>query len=176
MYYEIHGTGEPLVVLHGAYMTIDSMGEIVPGLAKDRQVIAVELQGHGRTADVDRPLTYEQMADDTAALLRHLGVAPADVAGYSLGGGVAWQLAIRHPELVRKLVPISIAMDTASGVVPEYHQALGSLTPELFEGSPWKETYDRVAPDPGAFPALVEKIKGFDAAPYTWPKEAIGGI
>src|ERR671916_3259532 len=85
MYYEVHGTGGPLVVLHGAYMTIDSMGELVPGLARDRQVIAVELQGHGRTADVDRPLTYEQMADDTAALLRHLGVEPADVFGYSMG-------------------------------------------------------------------------------------------
>ncbi|HET7269870.1 MAG TPA: alpha/beta hydrolase, partial [Rubrobacter sp.] len=97
MYYEIHGTGQPLAVLHGAYMTIDSMGEIVPGLAESRQVIAVELQGHGRTADVDRPLTYEQMADDTAALLRHLGIEQADIFGFSLGGSVALQAAIRHP-------------------------------------------------------------------------------
>src|ERR671916_1320132 len=104
MYYEIHGTGEPLVVLHGAYMTIDSMGEVVPGLARSRQIIAVELQGHGRTADIDRPLSYEQTADDVAALLRHLGIERADVFGYSMGAGAALQLAIRHPEAVRKLV------------------------------------------------------------------------
>src|SRR5215210_5761799 len=100
MYYEIHGTGEPLVLLHGAYMTIDAMGEVVPELAKTRQIIAVELQGHGRTADVDRPLSYEQMADDTAALLRHLDIEQADVFGYSFGGGVGVQLAVRHPDLV----------------------------------------------------------------------------
>ena len=87
MYYEIHGTGQPLVLLHGAYMTIDLMGEVVPALAETRQVIAVELQGHGRTADIDRPLTYEQMADDIAALLRHLVIEKADVFGYSMGAG-----------------------------------------------------------------------------------------
>ena len=112
MYYEIHGTGEPLVLLHGAYMTIDAMGEIVPGLARTKQVIAVELQGHGRTADIDRPLSYEQTADDTAALLRHIGVEEAaDVFGYSMGGGVALQVAVRHPEAVRKLVLASVYHD-----------------------------------------------------------------
>ena len=85
MYYEIHGTGQPLVVLHGAYMTIETMGEIVPSLAETRQVIAVELQGHGHTADIDRPLSYEQMADDVAALLRHLEIEEADVFGFSTG-------------------------------------------------------------------------------------------
>ena len=178
MYYEIHGEGGDvsLVLLHGAFMTIEAMGPLLPALAASRRVIAPEMQAHGRTGDADRPLTYEQMADDTAGLLRHLGVARVDVAGYSLGGGVAWQLAIRHPELVRKLVPISIATDTANGVVPEYHQALGSLAPELFEGTPWKETYDRVAPDPGAFSTLVEKVKRLDGEPYTWSPEAIRGI
>src|SRR5262249_55916520 len=102
MYYEIHGRGRPLVLLHRAYMTIEGFGKILPGLAETRQVIAVEQQAHGRTADVDRPLTYEQMADDTAALLRHLGIEEADVFGYSMGGGVALQLAMRHPELLRK--------------------------------------------------------------------------
>src|SRR3712207_4037851 len=109
MYYEIHGTEKPLVLLHGAYMTIDAMGEIVPELARTKQVIAVELQGHGRTEDIDRPLSYEQMADDTAALLRHIGVEEtADVFGYSMGGGVALQVAVRHPEAVRKLVLASV--------------------------------------------------------------------
>src|SRR4051812_14860362 len=104
MYYEVHGEGPPLVLLHGAYMTIDAMGPLVPGLAETRQVIAFEAQGHGRTADVDRPISYEQMADDTAALIRHLGHDGADVLGYSMGGGTALQLAIRHPALVRRLV------------------------------------------------------------------------
>src|SRR2546427_278659 len=104
MYYEVHGQGRPTILLHGAYMTIDLMGPILPGLAKSRQVIAIEQQAHGRTADIDRPITYEQMADDTAALVHHLGIDNADVVGYSMGGGIALQLAIRHPDLVRRLV------------------------------------------------------------------------
>src|SRR5438128_5779647 len=100
MYYEIHGTGQPLVVLHDSFMTIELMGKLVPELARTRQVIAVEFQGHGHTADIDRPFSYEQLADDAAALLRHLGIGNADVYGYSLGGGVALQLALRHPGLV----------------------------------------------------------------------------
>src|SRR3954451_2761994 len=107
MYYEIHGRGRPLILLHGAYMTLDLMGPLVVGLAETCRVIAVEQQGHGRTADVDRPLTYEQMADDTAALARHLGIERADVAGYSMGGAAALQIAIRHPALVRRLVVMS---------------------------------------------------------------------
>src|SRR4051812_28521745 len=104
MYYEVHGEGRPLVLLHGAYFTVDLMGPIVGALAKTRQVIAPEQQAHGRTADIDRPITYEQMADDTAALIEHLRLGQADVLGYSMGGGTALQLAIRHPQLVRRLV------------------------------------------------------------------------
>src|SRR5215211_5891735 len=89
MYYEIHGTGQPLLLLHGSFMAIEMMAPLIAPLAAARQVIAVELQGHGHTADVDRPFSYEQLADDAAAVLRHLGTVPADVAGYSLGGGVA---------------------------------------------------------------------------------------
>src|ERR687893_588294 len=118
MYYEIHGTGQPLILLHGAYMTIDAMGEVVPGLAETRQVIAVELQGHGRTADVDRPLTYEQMDDDVAALIGHLGIEQADIFGYSMGGVVALQVALRHQEVVRKLV-VASASYTSDGMHPE---------------------------------------------------------
>src|SRR5919199_3234527 len=93
MYYEIHGSGPPLILLHGAYMTIDGMGALLHGLAETRRVIAVEQQGHGRTADADRPITYEQMADDTAAPARHLQIDEVDVFGYSMGGGIALQLA-----------------------------------------------------------------------------------
>ena len=107
LYYEIHGTGRPLILLHGGLGAIEMFGPNLPALAQGRQVIAVDLQGHGRTADVDRPLSVALMADDIAALIKHLGLATADVMGYSLGGGVALQTAIRHPEVVRKLVVVS---------------------------------------------------------------------
>jgi pimeloyl-ACP methyl ester carboxylesterase len=176
MYYEIHGRGRPLLLLlHGAYMTIDTMGAILPGLAKTRQVIAVEQQGHGHTADVDRPLTYEQMADDTSALMRHLGIDDADILGYSMGGGIALQLAIRHPDQVRKLVvaSASFASDGMHAVVLEMFP---SITPELFAGSPIEEAYLRTAPNPGDFPKLVEKLTQLDTTPYAWPEEDIRGI
>jgi pimeloyl-ACP methyl ester carboxylesterase len=175
MYYEIHGTGQPLVVLHGAYMTIETMGEIVPSLAETRQVVAVELQGHGRTADVDRPLSYEQMADDVAALLRHLGIEQADVFGYSMGGGVALQVAVRHPEVVRKLV-VASASYTSDGMHPELLEMTPSITPEAFAGSPIEEAYLRTAPNPDDFPNLVDKLKHLDMEPFAWPPEDIRGI
>ena len=175
MYYEIHGTGDPLVALHGAFMTIGAMGAVVADLAETRQVIGVELQGHGHTADVERQLTYEQMADDVAALLRHLGFERADVFGYSLGGGVALQLAMRHPTLVRKLV-VASASSTSDGVYPEVWAGIEQITPELFAGSPWKEEYDRVAPNPDAFPTLVEKMKQLDGQPFYWPPDEIRAI
>jgi pimeloyl-ACP methyl ester carboxylesterase len=175
MYYEIHGTGQPLVMLHGAYMTIEMMGEIVPSLAESRQVIATELQGHGHTADIDRPLTYEHMADDVAALLHHLGFEETDIFGYSLGGGVALQVAIRHPEVVRKLV-VASASYTSEGLYPEVGEAIETITPELFAGTPLLEEYTRVAPHPDDFPTLVAKLKQLDMEPFAWPKEDIRGI
>ena len=175
MYFEIHGTGQPLVVLHGAFMTIELMGKLIPELAKSRQVIAVELQGHGHTADVDRPLTYEQLADDTAALLRHLGTVNADVYGYSLGGGVALQVALRHPALVRKLVIVSASF-SSSGMYPEVVEAIKQLEPELFDGTPWREAYNRVAPNPDAFPTLVGKMGQLDVTPFEWSPGAIRAI
>jgi pimeloyl-ACP methyl ester carboxylesterase len=175
MYHEIHGTGQPLVMLHGAYMTIDAMGEVVPALAETRQVIAVELQGHGRTADIDRPVSYELMADDVAALLRHLVIEKADVFGYSMGGGVALQVAIRHPEVVRKLV-VASASYTSDGMHPELLEMIPTLTPEVFAGSPIEEAYLRIAPNPEDFPTLVAKIKQLDMQPFAWPPEDIRGI
>jgi pimeloyl-ACP methyl ester carboxylesterase len=135
LYYEIHGTGAPLVVLHGAFMTIELLGDLVPGLARTRQVIAVELQGHGHTADIERPLTYEQLADDIAALLRYLRIGAADLYGYSLGGGVALQVALRHPQLVRKLVLVSSSY-TSDGMYPEVRAGIEQITPDLFRGHP----------------------------------------
>lgn len=175
MYYEIHGSDEPLILLHGAYMTIEAMGEIVPSLAGTRRVVAVELQGHGRTADIDRPLTYEQMADDVAALLRHLDIEEADVFGFSMGGGVALQVAIRHPEVVRKLV-VASASYTSDGMHPELLEMIPAITPEAFAGSPIEEAYLRTAPNPGDFPTLVAKLKQLDMEPFDWPPEDIRGI
>ena len=106
MYYEIHGTGRPLILLHGGVGAIEMFGEVLGLLAEGRQVVAVDLQAHGRTADIDRPLSFESMADDIAAMIEHLGSERADVKGYSLGGGVALQTAIRHPKVVRMLVVV----------------------------------------------------------------------
>ena len=175
MYYEIHGTGQPLILLHGAFMTIALMGKLVPELAKTRQVVAVEFQGHGHTADVDRPLTYEQLADDTAALMRHLGVDNADVFGYSLGGGVALRLAIQHPELVRKLIVVSASF-SSDGTYPEVVETIKDIKPELFDGTPWREAYDRAAPNPEAFPTLVAKMTRLDMQAFDWTAEAITAI
>jgi len=111
MYYEIHGTGEPLVLLHGALSAIGtSFGKVLPSLAKNRQVIAIEQQAHGRTADIDLPLGIEQMAEDTAALLKHIGIEHADFFGYSMGSGIALHIAIQHPDMVRKLVIAAVTI------------------------------------------------------------------
>jgi pimeloyl-ACP methyl ester carboxylesterase len=175
LYYEIHGSGQPLVVLHGSFMTIELMGALIPELARSRQVIAVECQGHGHTADVDRPATYEQLADDVAGLIRYLGIESADAYGYSLGGGIALQVAIRHPDLVRKLVVVSSSF-TIDGMHPEVLPAIEGIKPEMFDGTPFRAAYDRVAPDPSAFPSLVSKFVELDNKPYAWPREAIQAI
>jgi pimeloyl-ACP methyl ester carboxylesterase len=175
MYYEIHGTGEPVVIIHGAYMSIDLMGEIVPRLAKTRQVIAVELQGHGRTADIDRPLSYEAMADDVAALMQEIGIEKADIFGYSIGGAIALQMAIRHPEMVDKLIAASVSYKT-EGMYPEVLAGLETITPEVFAGSPYEAEYLRLAPHPEDFPKLVEKLLELDNKIQDWPAEDIQGI
>src|SRR5215210_5977369 len=175
IYYEIHGTGQPLVLLHGAYMTIDLMGEVVSALSESRQVIAVDLQGHGRTADIDRPLSYELMADDIAALIEHLALEKADLFGYSMGGVVVLQVAIRHPEVVRKLV-VASASYTSEGMHPELLEMIPTLTPAAFAGSPIEEAYFRSAPNPDDFPTLVAKMKRLDMEPFAWPAEDMGGI
>jgi pimeloyl-ACP methyl ester carboxylesterase len=162
MYYEIHGTGEPLVLLHGAFSAIGtSFGELVPSLARTRQVIAFEMQAHGRTADIDRPLSIEQMADDTAAALQHLGIENADFFGYSMGASVALHLAIRHPDVVRKLVLAAVTYNL-SGIHPGLMEGLAQMKPEMMFGSPWHEEYMRIAPDPDNFATLFAKKTQMD--------------
>jgi pimeloyl-ACP methyl ester carboxylesterase len=158
MYYEIHGTGKPLIVMHGAYMTIDAMGAIIPKLAESHQVIAVELQGHGRTGDIaDRPLSYEALADDIDALMAYLNIETADIFGFSLGGGVALEVALRHPERVNKLIIVS-APYNSQGWYPEMLAAVDYITPELFAGTPMAVEYQRLAPNPDNFGMLVTKL------------------
>jgi pimeloyl-ACP methyl ester carboxylesterase len=172
LYYEIHGEGRPTLLLNGAYMTVDGWGPLLPRLAEGRQVIAIEPQGHGRTADADRPITYEGMADDAAALLEHLDVGEADVIGYSMGGGTALQLALRHPQLVRRLV-VASATYRYDGMHAAMIEMLPQMSIEIFEGGPIEAEHKRLAPDPDAFPVLFEKLKALDSTPYAWPQEDI---
>src|SRR5215217_5033188 len=175
MYYEIHGSGEPLVLLHGSFGVIDLWGPILTTLAETHQVIAVELQGHGHTADIlDRPLSYEQMADDVAALMEHLGIVHADGVGYSMGGTTGLQLAIRHPDRVRKLVAVSPNY-RSDGYYPELLAGLQQMTLEIFAGTPEEAAYLRHAPHPEDFPVLVEKLKVLPQA-FAFPDEDVAAI
>ena len=166
MYYEIRGKGEPVVLLHGAFMAISGdWNDWVNELSKTRQVIAVEMQGHGRTADIDRELTYENLAGDVAALLDYLKIPRADVIGYSLGGGVALQCAIRHPEKVRKVVSISAPL-RRDGWVKEANDAWLTFTPDVFKGTPMEAEYRRLSPTPDKFLDLFNHIKAMALRPY----------
>jgi pimeloyl-ACP methyl ester carboxylesterase len=174
MYYEIHGQGTrdtiPLVVLHGAYMNIPSMGAIIPGLAETHKVYALEFQGHGRTTDIDRPITYPNLADDVAAFMEAVGLAKADVFGYSLGAGAGLQLAIRHPEKVNKLVAASVAYD-AEGLQPEFKALIPQMTVEMFVNMPFAGDYRKLAPNPEGFPELVKKLIQAEKEPMAWGKD-----
>jgi pimeloyl-ACP methyl ester carboxylesterase len=168
MYYEIHGSGsgEPLVLLHGSFMAISNnwtgwIGE----LSKARTVIAVEMQGHGRTADINRDFSYESLADDIAAMLEYLKIKQTDLLGYSMGGGVAMQVAIRHPEKVRKVVSIS-AFFRRDGLVKEALEAFPKLTADTFKGSPIETEYKKLSPTPNEFPNFVKRVIALELKPY----------
>ncbi|MCW3463449.1 alpha/beta fold hydrolase [Chitinophaga nivalis] len=166
MYYEIQGEGRPIVLIHGSYMTIDmNYGALIPELAKTHQVIALEMQGHGRTADIDRPFSFPALADDVAALLQYLKVDSADVLGYSLGATVALQLTLRHPALVRKLVFISSAYKY-DGWSKEAREIFAKMDPAFLESTPLKTAYDQLAPDKSHWKTFVTKMIKFDEQPY----------
>jgi len=167
MYYEIHGSGEPVVVLHGAFMTVsdDNWSVLINELAKTRKVIAVEMQGHGRTGDIKRDITYENLSDDVSALLDYLKIGRADVVGYSLGAGTAMMCAIRHPEKVLKVVVMS-AVIRRDGWVKEANDFWPSFTWELFKGTPMEAEYKRLSPTPDKFPDFVNHIKAAAMRPY----------
>jgi pimeloyl-ACP methyl ester carboxylesterase len=162
MYYEVHGsdsTSPPLFLLHGAFGFAEGWSAVLPTLAKTRRVIVVELQGHGHTADRDQPLTYEQMADDTAELLKQLKIKSADFFGYSMGGTVALGVAVRHPEVARKVAILgSTARSPKETYERQFYQEYQSLSAD-FAPPELKNPYDKTSPDPTRWPILVQKIK-----------------
>ncbi|MFE9693258.1 alpha/beta fold hydrolase [Micromonospora sp. NPDC005806] len=176
LYYETHGAGHPMVLLHGGLCSGEMFESILPSLADHHQVILVDLQGHGRTADIDRPLDVTLMADDIAALIDHLGLRKPDVVGYSLGGGVALQVAIRHPHKVGRLVAAS-ANIRRNAIYPEMLQQqgqVGAAAAEFMKGTPMYELYQRVAPRPEDFPRLLDKIGAAMAKDFDYTDEVRG--
>lgn len=167
VYGDLNSGRTPLLVLHGAYMSADSMAPFVERFARTRPVIVMDQRGHGRTGDAPGPITYEALADDAAAVLAAAGVRQADVFGYSMGGAAAIQLAIRHPGKVAKLVPVSAGM-RLDATYPEVLSGIAQITPSSFDNTPIRSEYDRLAARPADFPLLVEKLKVLDATPFDW--------
>jgi pimeloyl-ACP methyl ester carboxylesterase len=173
MYFEVHGAGKPLILLHGGFGGVGMFQQLVLHLAGTRQLIAVELQGHGHTADIDRPLSFEYLAADVAALLNHLELPSADILGYSLGGGVALQTVIRHPELVRKLVVVSTPFKS-DGWYPEIRAGMRSIGADVANtwiGSPMHQAYVSAAPKPEDWPNLAEKTGQLLRKDYDWSRD-----
>lgn len=186
MYYEVHGEdgdhghGRPLVLLHGGLMTINlSFGDLLPELAAGRRVIAAELQGHGRTADIERDIDLGFMASDVAGLLDHLGVGQADVLGFSLGGGVALQLTLDHPDRVGRLIAASVSYASDGfhqEITDPAQHATSTRMPTAEDFREMRETYDRVAPDPGHFEAFAAKTSQAANNLKGWAAGELGGI
>ncbi|MFP9139147.1 alpha/beta fold hydrolase [Devosia sp. XGJD_8] len=170
LYYEVSGQGDPLIVLHGAYMNIPTMGGIIPKLAETHTVYALEFQGHGRTTDIDRPITYPALANDVAAFMDTVGIDKADIFGYSMGAAAGLRLAIDHPEKVDQLVAASVSYD-ASGWQPAFVEFIPQMVPELFIGTPMEEEWKKLAPNPDRFRDVVEKLIALEHEPMAWEEE-----
>ena len=172
-YYEIHGQGEPLLLLHGGLGSIDMFGPVLPRFAAHRRVIAVDLLGHGRTELGDREIDYLAMADDLDALLERLGYGQVDALGYSMGAGVALRLAVQHPERIRRLVLASGGF-AQSGFYPEMlpqQAAVGAAMAEMMKETPMYQSYVRVAPHPEDFPRLLDAMGAWMRKPYDWRED-----
>ena len=176
LYYETHGTGRPLILLHGGLGSSEMFGPVLPALAERHRVIAVDLQGHGRTADIDRPLDVRLMADDIAALIDHLGLDRPDLVGYSLGGGVALHTAAKYPALVDRLVVVS-ANIRPDAIYPEMRAQQGQVNAaaaESLKDTSMYQLYQRVAPRPEDFPRLLDKIGEAMAKDFDLTEEVRG--
>ena len=171
MYYEVYGKGKPIVLLHGSFMNIPlNWSPIIPQLARGRKVIVAEMQGHGRTKDIPRKFSYENMADDVSALLKHLSTDSADILGYSMGGGVAFQFAVRHPEQLRRLVVLS-GTYAHNGWWPDVEASFATITADMFKGTAIQKQYDSLGNDPARFGDYIKKVMSIDLEPYDWSNE-----
>lgn len=176
LYFETHGTGRPLILLHGGLGSGEMFGPVLPALAGHRQVITVDLQGHGRTADIDRPLDVRLMADDIAGLIDHLGLDKPDVVGYSMGGGVALQTGVKYPDKVGRLV-VASAHIRRDAIYPEMFEQQGQVNAaaaEFMKDTPMYELYQRVAPRPEDFPRLLDKIGETMSKDFDYTEEVRG--
>jgi pimeloyl-ACP methyl ester carboxylesterase len=173
LYYETHGTGRPLVLLHGGLMSGETFGPILSDLARNHQVIVPDLQGHGRTADIDRPLDVTLMADDIAALIDHIGLDKPDIIGYSLGGGVAFFTAVKYPDKIRKLVMVSanVRRDAIPPEMLAQQEQVSSAAVEFMKDTPMYQLYHRVAPRPEEFGRLLDKIGASMAKDFDYSNE-----
>ncbi|WP_223834383.1 alpha/beta fold hydrolase [Spirosoma profusum] len=173
MYYEVYGKGKPLVMLHGSHLAIPmNWSHVIPLMAKDRKVLVTELQGHGRTRDIAREISYEGMADDVSGLLEHLKIDSADVLGWSMGGGVAFQFAVRHPEQLRRLIVVS-APYKHDGWWKDTENSFATFNADQFRGTPIQKQYDSLGNDPAHFPEFVKKVISIDLKPYDWSKDVL---
>jgi pimeloyl-ACP methyl ester carboxylesterase len=171
MYYEVYGEGKPIVLLHGSFMNISlNWSHIIPQLTTDRKVIVTEMQGHGRTRDITREFGYEAMADDVSGLLTQLKIDRADVLGYSMGGGIAFQFAVRHPEQIRRLVVLS-GTYKHDGWWADVEASFATFTADMFDGTPIREQYESLGNDPARFPEFVKKVISIDLKPYDWSED-----
>lgn len=176
VYYEVYGAGKPIVLLHGAFYTIEmNWGQLIPELSKTRKVIAIELQGHGHTPFSDRKLNFASLASDVEEVMNYLKIDSADIAGYSMGGSVAYQYAIQFPKRLRKLVIISSTYKS-SGWLPSITNAFKNMKPEFFTNSPMKTAYDMVAPDKTKWTEFLEQMFAFIATPFNMGEANIAKI
>ncbi|XHR96692.1 alpha/beta fold hydrolase [Mucilaginibacter sp. UC70_90] len=176
VYYEVYGEGKPLILLHGAFMTIEgNWAELIPELSKIRKVIAIELQGHGHTQFSDRKLSYATLANDVEGVMDYLKIDSADVAGYSMGGSVAYKVAIQTPKRLKKLVIISSTYKS-SGWLPEITNAFKSWKPELFMNTPMKAAYDAIAPDKTKWTKFIGQMIAFAQEPFDFGDDNISKI
>ena len=180
LYYETYGSGAPLVLLHGGMLTIDlNFASLIPTLARTHTVIGVEMQGHGRTANIDREITYANLATDIVALLDHLGIERAAVLGHSMGGGVALELAVNHPDRVSAIVPISASV-SKDGMHPDLLDPstfeTSSIMPTAQDFADFKGAYERLSPHPEQFDAFLMSLSGMDSDFAGWTDEQLAGI
>ena len=160
VYYEVYGTGDPIVLLHGAFMTINlNWSELIPILSKTRKVIALELDGHGHTPLSQRPLNHQTMASDVASVMKYLKIDSADILGYSYGGTIAYQFAIQHPAMTKKLIIIS-SIYKSEGWMELVNTAFASFTPDIFDDSPLRSEYNKVATDTSSWHKFIGKMLG----------------